>query len=420
VGYLSRLAVKAAGGHAHTEAVQILEEAIRHAGRLPASERDRRLLELALLAAYSLIPLGRFQEVIELLGRHQAALDRLGDPTLAGQFHLFVGRSHLFLGDDTRASHHARLGIAEAARCGDAATLGKHHDVLAQQCAMSGRPREGLDHARQAIALFEEANERFWLGPAHWALGLNHALIGEFDAALAAEAQAAALGRAVGDPQVRSSAAWAAGIVHAALGRWDEGIAACREARDLSPDPLNTVMALGWLGYAHLERGEPEPALPVLAEAVRLLDQFRFPQPESMFLALLAEARGLRGEPGAARDLATRALGIARDSNAGFGLGLSQRALGRLALAEGRLDEALTSLAEALESFDRMPAPYDAARTRLDLARTAHARSDVAGARHHLAAAHVAFRALRIPHYEGEAVRLAARLGLELAEGSRP
>src|SRR5207244_3972660 len=190
--YLTRLADKAARTHAHTETVRILEEALTLVDRLPTGEQDRRRIELALGQAYSLIPLGGFQRIVNLLLRHQGALESLGDPTLGGHYHLLLGRSFLFLGDDRSASRHARLGSAEA----------------------------------------------------------------------------------MAAPQLESSAAWARGVVLTAMGDWDSGIRACEQAVACSPDPLNTALALGWLGLAHLETGDIDQAIPRLEQAIRLLGQF--------------------------------------------------------------------------------------------------------------------------------------------------
>jgi len=103
--YLTRLADKAVAAHAHTEAVRILEEARAHVDRLPPAEQDRRRLELALRQAYSLVPLGAFQSLATLLLHHQVTLESLNDPKLAGSYHLLLGRSYLFLGDQRQASH---------------------------------------------------------------------------------------------------------------------------------------------------------------------------------------------------------------------------------------------------------------------------------------------------------------------------
>ena len=405
--YLTRLADKAVGAHAHTEAVRILEEARAHVDRLPPAEQDRRRLELALTQAYSLVPLGAFQELVTLLLRHQAALESLGDPRLAGPYHFLIGRSYLFLGDQRQASHHLGLGLVEAMRCEDDATRGRIHYVLAQHGAMSGRPRDGLEHGRRAAALLERAREPWWIGPAHWAIGLNHALLGEFDAALAAEAQATALGTEVGDPQVASSAAWASGLVHVCRGDWETAIRSCEEALARSPDPLNTAMALGWLGATWLERGDLTQAVPRLEEALRLLDQFRFRQPQAWFSAFLAEAHQRAHRLETALELASQGLELARATSTLQGIGWAERTLGHIAQARGTLDDAHDHLHEALRAFESVEAGFEIARTHLDLAELARARVDTGVAAAHLAEADRRFRTLGLSRWVERVEQLA-------------
>ncbi|MGH7320894.1 MAG: sigma 54-interacting transcriptional regulator [Candidatus Rokuibacteriota bacterium] len=415
VEYLTRSGEKAARGHAHTEGVRILEEALRHVERLPAADQDRAFLDLILRQAYSLIPLGRFQEVVDLFLQYRARLDRLDDPRVAGPYHLLIGRSYLFLGDEARASEHATMAIREATRCGDDATLGKIHYVLAQQFAMSGRPREGLEHGRQAVALLARAGEAWWTGPAYWAVGLNHALLGEFGPALEAEAQATQMGTAAGDPQVQSSAAWATGVIHTTVGDWDAGIAACRRAIELSPDPLNSALALGWLGYAYLEKGDAAEARPPLTQALGLLGQFHFPQPQGWFTAYLADAYRLGRQHGTARELAGQAATLTRDARSVYGSGLARRVQGRIALDLGDLSEAEARLNEALDLFGSVPARHDVARTHLDLAALSRAQGRPEAVARHLDEAHAAFCALGVPRQVERAAQLALAFGVRLS-----
>jgi tetratricopeptide (TPR) repeat protein len=333
--YLTRLADKAVGAHAHTEAVRILEEARGHVDRLPAGEQDRRRVELALAQATAMVSLGAFQDLVTLLLRHQAALESLDDPRLAGPYHFLLGRSYLFLGDQRQASHHLELGLVDAMRAGDDATRGRIHYILALHGAMSGHPRDGLEHGRQAVALLERAGERGLIGPAHWSVGLNHAVLGEFEAALAAEAQAIALGAEVGDPQVLASAAWASGLVWALQGDAERAIRSCEEALALSPDPLNSAAALGWLGHAWLEVGDLGQAIPRLEEAVRLHGQFGFRQAQAWFSVFLAEAQRRASRLETALELASEGLELARGSGALQGIGWAERTLGHIAQARG-------------------------------------------------------------------------------------
>jgi transcriptional regulator with AAA-type ATPase domain/tetratricopeptide (TPR) repeat protein len=408
--YLTRLADRAVSAHAHAEAVRILEEARAHVDRLPPAEQDRRRLELGLLQAYSLVPLGAFQELVTLLLRHQASLESLGDARLAGPYHFLLGRSYLFLGDQRQASHHLGLGLVEAMRGDDDATRGRIHYVLAQHGAISGHPRDGLEHGRRAVALLERAGEHWWIGPAHWAVGLNHALLGEFDAALAAQAQATARGTEVGDPQIASSAAWASGLVYICRGDLEAGIRCCEDALARSPDPLNTAMALGWLGFAWLERGDLVPAVARLEEALRLLDQFRFRSPQAWFSAFLAEAHCRAHRLETALELASQGLEHARATGSTQGIGWAERTLGRIARARGALDDAHDHLHESLRAFESVEAGFEIARTHLDLVELARARVDTGAAATHLAEADSRFRMLGLSRWV-ERVEQVARAG---------
>jgi DNA-binding NtrC family response regulator/tetratricopeptide (TPR) repeat protein len=397
--YLTRLGERAARGHAHTEAVRVLDEALAHVDRLPAAEQDRRRLELAIAQAYSLVPLGAFQELVNRVLRHQATLEALDDPRLGAAYQLLVGRSYLFLGDDRQASHHLGVGLAEALRAGDDAARGKLHYVLSQRGALSGHAREGLEHGRRALALLERAGEAWWVGPAHWAIGLNQGLLGDFPGALASQASATARGTGVGDPQVASSAAWASGIVHVQRGDAEAGVRACEQALALSPDPLNTAFALGWLGYACLEQEQLGDAISRLEQAVRLLEQFEFPQPQGWFSAFLAEAHCRAQHLETALELASRAAELARRCSSRPGLGWAERALGHVARARGALGDAREHLDAALATFDGMEAAFESARTRLDLGRLAQARGDGPAAARHLADARGRFEALGLPRW---------------------
>ena len=240
---LSRVAEKAARGHAHAEALGALEEALAHVERLPAEARDHRRLRLVLRKASSLIHLGRFREVLGVLLHWKTSLDRLDDAALAAYYHFLLARTHLFLGDQERTIQTAERAIAEAARCGDTVTRGKAHYVLAQEAPLSGRAAEGIRHAQAALTCLERAGRAWWIGQAHWVVGLNHAQLGELDAALEAETRARVIGETVGDRQLQASALSATGIVRVGLGEGEAAIEACERSlrspriRSRTPSP---------------------------------------------------------------------------------------------------------------------------------------------------------------------------------------
>ena len=413
IDYLTRLAKAAGRGHAHAEAVRALEQALGHVERLPVGERERCRLDLIRREAYSLIPLGRLREILDLLLQHQDGFERLQDPWLLGDYYFLCCRTYLFLGDSERAAVSARLAIAEATRCGDEATLGKTYYLLAQQGPLSGQALEGIEHGRRAVELLERAGERWWIGRAYWAMGLNHAHGGEFGPALAAEGRARAIGEALGDRHLQSLASWTTGIILAFAGEGESGIEMCRRGLEHSPDPFNTAIAQGWLGYAYLEIGEPVQAIPLLEQSVEQLGQFRFPQFQGWFMAYLADAYSLNHRTELASNLASRALGITRASGFLYGVGCAKRALGRIALRQAKLDDAEATLREAANTFASVHARHEVARTQLDLAAAvAQARPEAAAWL--LGEAHRVFEALPAPR-QATRVRAAAReSGLDL------
>jgi DNA-binding NtrC family response regulator/tetratricopeptide (TPR) repeat protein len=416
VEYLRGLAEKAARGHAHSEAVGALQEALTHAERLPPEVRDRRVLDLTLRQAYSLIPLGRFQEVLDLLLRQEPRLARLQDPQVAGNYYFLLGRSSLYLGDNERAAQSARRAIAEAGRCGDEATMGKAFYLLAQQGPLSGDTLQGLEHGRQAVALLERTGEQWWIGPAHWIVGLNYAQMGEFGPALEAQERARAIGEAIGDPQLQTSAAWAIGIIRSAMGDWEAGIEACRHGLERSPDPLNTTMSLGWLGFCHLEKGDAGHAIPLLEQSVQQLGQYRFPQFQGWFTVYLAEAYCLSGQLEKAHPLAMQGLQITQAARFSYGVACAERALGRIAAASGAFSDAETHFREALGIFSSHRARYDLGRTYLDLAAAAHAQQKHPEVAAHLGEAYRLFSSLQLPKYVAHTRKLSVDFAAPLPE----
>src|SRR5262249_2718103 len=148
----------------------------------------------------------------------------------------------------------------------------------------------GLEHGQQAVSLLEHTAEHWWLGQSHWVVGLNYYFMGEFVQALAATAQIQSIGEALGDPRLQSYAAWTTGWIEATQGEWQAGLEACQRSLERAPDPLNTGVTLGFMGYAYLEKGDSLAAIATLEQAVQYMHQFRFRQLQGFFMTFLGEA----------------------------------------------------------------------------------------------------------------------------------
>jgi len=416
VEYLTHFAQKAARGYALVEAVTALQEALVHVQRLPVEERDRRLLDLVLRQARSLTLLGRFPEVLDLLLQHQERLEQLQESSLSGPFYLLLAHTYYLLGDHERATQSAQRALEEGKRRGDEATMGKAYAVLALGGFWSGQFQQGVEHGRQALALLERTKERWWLGWAHHYLGINYLEMGEFELALEAEAKAHAIGEVLADPRLQTFPAIHTGWIYAQVGDWQAGIETCQRSLQRSTDPLNTATALGFLGYAFLEKGDPIEAIPVLEQAIQLMSQFRYRPFQGLFTTFFAGVSLLKGDIDKARALANQGLELTRDTKYWFGVGSAQRTLGRIAQADGALSEAETHLKQALDTFASIQARFEVGRTRLALAELAHAQGNHEAAAAHLKEAHHLFRTLRVPKYVERTEQLAREFGVALSQ----
>jgi class 3 adenylate cyclase/tetratricopeptide (TPR) repeat protein len=411
VAYLSLSAEVAARGYAHAEAAQALREALAHAERLPDSERDRRILDLALRLAESLLPLARFSETLELLSRYRESLDRLDDPFLAGRHAFWLAHTHSYLGDQTAAESAARQAIASARQAADATTEGQAWYVLSRDAFWSGRFLEGIDYGLQAVSLLEQAEDRWWQGQAYWVAGFHHYLLGQFEEAFRMMDRSSAVWQALQDPRLDPS--WSTGYFHASLGDWALGIEECAAGLRNARDPLNTAAALGFLGYAYLEKGDLPRATEALEDSVERLRQAGMKQLCGWFSAFLAEARVLSGRPEAeARELALQALAVTEEVHFRYGTGLAQRALGRIARTAGQFAEAEGWLQDAVDTFRSLQAPFEVGRSQLDLALAARQAGDSAKAAGQLGEALNLFAELGAHRFVETSERLARDLGV--------
>jgi class 3 adenylate cyclase/tetratricopeptide (TPR) repeat protein len=408
VQYLSRFAEKVAGIDAHAEAVAALEEARAHAERLPAEEQDRRLIDLVVREAHSLHFLGRRQETVTLLLKHGNRLERLQEPSLAGQYYFWLGFAHAWLGHRVEAAEALGRSLEEATRSGDEALMGRVHRALAVECVYSGRPLdEAVAHGRQAVSLLERTEDRFWLSQALYALSYSCYYSGDFEAALEAAGRLDALGEAIGSRRARANAAMMAGLSRATRGDWEAGIKACERALELSPDPFETAFVLAVLGKAHVEAGDFGRAIPTLEQAVQLGDQVRSRQYAAWFRTMLAAAYVLGGQMDKAREVASQALDVSADVKYLLGIGWSHQVLGLAARTRGALAQAAMHLGEALQAFASVHSRFEMGRTHFFLASLAYALGDREPAGTHLKEAHSLFVALRVPKYVERTEQLA-------------
>jgi predicted ATPase/class 3 adenylate cyclase len=420
VEYLMRAAEKAARGHAHAEAVTLLQEALGHVERLPDEARDRRGVELVMYQARSLLRLGRNRERLDLLLREQERLERLQDPALAGPYLYLFGITYNILGDRQRAIQHQQRALAVAAQCGDEVTMGQAYFALAREAIWSGQYRQGVEHSQQAIGLLERTAARHELGMAWYTLAASYVHLGEFALSLDAAVRANAMGDAMGDRRLQNYVALVMVAIHILRSDWEAAIAVGRHALENPLDPHAVAYASGWLGFAYLEQGDVAQAIPLLEQSVQQLRQFQNMQMQGRFSAHLSQAYLARGDLEPARDLAQQALDISTSTAFPNGIAHAQRALGCIDQASGALVEAATHWHAAMRIFASTQERWWVGRVHLDLAALAHAQGNQEAVATHLTEADALFRALQVPTYVERTAQLARELGVSLDTARRP
>jgi tetratricopeptide (TPR) repeat protein len=175
----------------------------------------------------------------------------------------------------------------------------------------------------------------------------------------------------------------------------------------------------GSLGYAHLEHGDHARAIPRLQDAIDGTRRFGARQFEGWFSAVLGEAYRLAGDFERARDAASHALVVARETNNRHAIGWAQRTLARIARHAASAD-AMSRMLEALATFEEAHACFEAARTRLDLVEIATTQGDLGTASRYLTGVAELFTASGAPRYVERATALASRLGVPLTTTGPP
>ena len=410
VAYLQRAAERGFRGYAHSEASAMLREALRHAERLPAAQRERRVVELSLRLVASIYFLGQMDESEEVLAGLAARVSALSDPGLSCSYNFWAAHTASHLGKPDDAERAARNAIELAEQLNDEAALGRALYIRVRQGWWTGRFEEGVREGARAVPLLERAGETWWLGHCHFFIAHSLYSMGRFDSALDAAARGGAIGDAVADPRLRSWAAWAQGLYEAARGDTERGVAECLRGIELSPDEPNTAWALGALGFARREHGDLAPAITELERAIEIAEATKHPGILARFLGWLAEARRRAGDTAGSGEAARRSGDIGRRIGCRWAVALALRTRGRIALDEGDLEAARRLLGEARAGLEAIGCDFDLALCHMDLARLAKTEGrDPASA---IEAARGLLEAIPAPVYRDRLARLARELGL--------
>ena len=419
VRYLVRFADLAARRYALDDAYRAFDQALAVVEQLSPSERERSRLDVVLRYAFLLSILGRQTEILELLRPQAGYLERVDDPALTSEYYFRLGLTQFFLGDYAQSQRAAQQAVREGERAGNAECIGKALHVLSLSARDAGHVEEGIAAARRGIALLDRPDPspgrsemRVWLGLLHHDLAINCLSAGAIDPALEAAEREETIGRTEQLPRLQALSGYAQAWAFVLRGDTELAVEAAHRSLAISRDPMVTGLVRGTLAYAYLDRGDAQSALGLLSEAVGHFKNSPLRHGEIRHMALLSEAQLATGNVIEARHTAERSLELSEAAGMPFAVGVSQRALGRIATAEKKPAEAAEHFDRALATFATCGAAFEAARTHLDLAALHAAQGEKQRAQEHLARAAGAFDALNVPKRLAQTRELAQSLGL--------
>jgi tetratricopeptide (TPR) repeat protein len=409
--YLKRFADIAGRRYALDAALSALELAAGAVDRLPAADRDRARLDLALRQAFVLAVAGRSPETLALLEANASLQRRVADPGLASEYYFRLAMSHAYLLDGARSRLAGEAALREGERAGDPLCVGKALYALAAGAYARGAHREAVAHDVRAVPFLDRPDSQYWLGLVYWNQGANELLTGELDAAMASTKRCDTVAEAIEDRRLLSLSHSTKSFVSAARGDSDGALEYGRQALDVAPDPVASNSALASLGFAHLERHDAPAARSALEQALQSLERAPVGVTWVRALVFFAEVQRREGDA-TARATAQKALDSAQRSGNPYQIGLAERVLAAIALTGGDPPAAEAGMRRAIEAFHAADCGLEAAFTALDLARVLASSGRADEAREELDEAVRTFRGAGAPARVAQAEELARALGL--------
>ena len=382
--HLTRFAEIAMQRYAVEAALAALHDAEATVDRLPAAQRDRHRLDIALRQAFVLAVRGRQRECLALLQAHAEVQQRVPDAALASEYFFRLAMTHAYLSDWAQWRPAGEAALRAAEQSGEPERVGKALYSLAAGSYASGATQDAIAFSSRAVDVLGHPGSRHWQGLAYWNLAANQLLTGEFDAAMLNAGRCLKAASATGDSRLQAIATYVEAWVLASRGEGEVAVARAREALDIARDPIATNTALLALGYAHVQAGDSEGARQVFDDLLQRIESAVVRFTLERALPWAAEAYLLQGDHARAASTAERAMELARASGNRYSIGIAERAGGRVLRAAGDGERAAAAFSLAFESLQSFGAAFEAAVTRLDLARVLVARGDRAMGRAHV------------------------------------
>jgi DNA-binding NtrC family response regulator/tetratricopeptide (TPR) repeat protein len=353
--HLVRAAEAAARAFATRDALELYDEALEAAARLPNAGERVIAIHQARSALYFLI--SDFERSREAAGRARELAHHAGDATREGVALAAMAWAATWARDLDGAVAHAREAIELASPAGADAVLARAQFTIGFVRGITGVIDEASTAVQHALVASRSAGDMVHHSLALTMAGVIKGWEADFASADRLQAQGQAIAREQNLLVPLLFSAFLRGLTLAGKGSFTEAITTFHEGLELSEKVGDEVFhhrLLNSLGWVHFELGDLDTAAELNRRSAeggrRRNDPGTLPNAElnlgDIFLA--------RGDPAAAREMLTEVARLARDpaTSAWMRFRYSNRlsaSLGELALAQGDLDQAHRHAQRCLE-----------------------------------------------------------------------
>jgi len=383
VGYLRQAGERAVGMSATREAAEWFTQALDALDRMPMDFDTLRLaVDIRLDLRAALYAVGEFEPMVARLREADELAGKLDDPRRIAWISIYMGEHWRQTGEFARAiaSIERALGVGETV--GDPAVRLAAHQYLGLACYAVGDYRRAATLMRTVAQLplddpgaaqFRPTQAGSPAGFRAVSLGwLARCLadLGDFDEGRAHGHEAVRIGERIDHPYSLASACWGLGYLHVAEG--DFGAAelvlqrALKTARDASVMRL-LPQVMRELGLAYARLGRPGEGIPVLEDALRIVEAIGLVVGYSSTLSHLGEAYVIAGRVDEAAAVVDRAYAIAHEHGQQADKAAALRLLGAIAFRRGDRSDARRHYGASIALAESLGMRPFAARGRLDL-----------------------------------------------------
>jgi len=321
VTYLRQAGNKAAARSADREAAAYFEQALGVLRHLPLNRATLELgVDLRLELRPSLVPLGEQQRLVEHLSHAESLAEKLGDKRRTGRVLADMSGYFSREAEHERAVKAGERALVVATEMGDFALQVITQDRLSRAYWQLGNFRQAVNLCKRSMSLLEgkPIGERFGMAAVPSVatpipLVLSLAELGDLANGIAQAEEVARIAEMVGQPFSLANAYLTLSQIYMIKGDLEKASSPAERSLDIcrnSEIVSEVSRAAAHLGYVYLHSGRIAEALTLLEQAVERPTMRRM---YTLQLSWLGEAYLLAGRREEANQVASRALGLARE-----------------------------------------------------------------------------------------------------------